>query len=149
MTFKPWQWTREQMKNLALRRPRLMTLLVFLFLYTVSNSVHFTTTTVLEFSPFWQMLAMGAVLATFASLLIYQIVQQHRRFLEMQSASKAALTVRNEINNAFTAIRLSTEKLRDLQGYDEISVRNILSQATYIRDALNKLSELEQDRVPG
>jgi len=31
-----------------------------------------------------------------------------------------------------------------LQGYDEISVRNILSQATYIRDALNKLAELEK-----
>ncbi len=74
----------------------------------------------------------------------YEVVQQHRRVAELQSATKVARTIRNDINNAFTAIRLSTEKLRELKGYDEISVRNILSQATYIRDALNKLAELEK-----
>jgi len=121
-----------------------MTVVVFFFLYTVSNSVHFATATVLKISPFWQMLVMGAVLATFTSLLIYEVVQQHRRVVELQSATKVARTIRNDINNAFTAIRLSTEKLRELKGYDEISVRNILSQATYVRDALNKLAELEK-----
>lgn len=145
MTFAPWQWLRGQLKNLALSKPRLMTVLVFFFLYTVSNSVHYATASVLEISPFWQMLVMGAVLATFASLLIYEVVQQHRRFIEMQSASTAARAVRNEINNAFTAIRLSTEKLQHLKSYDEISVRNILGQATYVRDALNKLATLESD----
>lgn len=145
MAFTPWQWLRQRMKDLALSKPRLMTALVFFFLYTVSNSVHFLTTTVLQISPFWQMLVMGAVLATFTSLLIYEIVQQHRRLAEAQIVTKTARTIRNEINNAFTAIRLSTEKLRDLQGYDELSVRNILAQAAYVRDALNKLAELEQD----
>lgn len=144
MVSSPLEWLREQVKNLALSKPRLMTVVVFFFLYTVSNSVHFATATVLKMSPFWQMLVMGAVLATFTSLLIYEVVQQHRRFAELQSATKVARTIRNDINNAFTAIRLSTEKLRELQGYDEISVRNILSQATYIRDALNKLAELEK-----
>ncbi len=144
MVSSPLEWLREQLKNLALSKPRLMTTLVFFFLYTVSNSVHFVTTTVLKISPFWQMLVMGAVLATFTSLLIYEVVQQHRRVAELQSTTKVARTIRNDINNAFTAIRLSTEKLRELQGYDEISVRNILSQATYIRDALNKLAELEK-----
>ncbi|MFQ5695954.1 MAG: hypothetical protein ACE5HB_08190 [Terriglobia bacterium] len=145
MVFSPWQWLRIQVKSVALSRPRLMTVLVFFFLYTVSNSVHYTTTTVLPISPFWQMLAMGAVLATFTSLLIYEIVQQHRRSLEAQSATKVARTIRDDINKAFTAIRLSTEKLRELRSYDEISVRNILAQATYIRDALNKLAELDRD----
>ncbi len=144
MVSSPLEWLREQVKNLALSKPRLMTTLVFFFLYTVSNSVHFVTTTVLKISPFWQMLVMGVVLATFTSLLIYEVVQQHRRVAELQSTTKVARTIRNDINNAFTAIRLSTEKLRELQGYDEISVRNILSQATYVRDALNKLAELEK-----
>ena len=144
MVSSPLEWLREQVKNLALSRPRLMTVVVFFFLYTVSNSVHFATSTVLKMSVFWQMLVMGAVLATFTSLLIYEVVQQHRRFAELQSATKVARTIRNDINNAFTAIRLSTEKLQELKGYDEISVRNILSQATYIRDALNKLAELEK-----
>ncbi len=142
--YSPLEWLREQVKNLALSKPRLMTVVVFFFLYTVSNSVHFATATVLKISPFWQMLVMGAVLATFTSLLIYEVVQQHRRVTELQSATKVARPIRNDINTAFTAIRLSTEKLRELQGYDEISVRNILSQATYIRDALNKLAELEK-----
>jgi hypothetical protein len=142
--YSPLEWLREQVKNLALSKPRLMTVVVFFFLYTVSNSVHFATATVLKMSPFWQMLVMGAVLATFTSLLIYEVVQQHRRVTELQSATKVARTIRNDINNAFTAIRLSTEKLRELKGYDEISVRNILSQATYVRDALNKLAELEK-----
>ena len=137
MVSSPLEWLREQVKNLALSKPRLMTVVVFFFLYTVSNSVHFATSTVLKMSPFWQMLVMGAVLATFTSLLIYEVVQQHRRVAKLQSATKVARTIRNDINNAFTAIRLSTEKLRELKGYDEISVRNILSQATYIRDALN------------
>ncbi len=144
MVYSPLEWLREQVKNLALSKPRLMTVVVFFFLYTVSNSVHFATATVLKISPFWQMLVMGAVLATFTSLLIYEVVQQHRRVVELQSATKVARTIRNDINNAFTAIRLSTEKLRELKGYDEISVRNILSQATYVRDALNKLAELEK-----
>ena len=142
--YSPLEWLREQVKNLALSKPRLMTVVVFFFLYTVSNSVHFATATVLKISPFWQMLVMGAVLATFTSLLIYEVVQQHRRVAELQCATKVARTIRNDINNAFTAIRLSTEKLRELKGYDEISVRNILSQATYVRDALNKLAELEK-----
>ncbi len=144
MVSSPLEWLREQVKNLALSKPRLMTVVVFFFLYTVSNSVHFATATVLKISPFWQMLVMGAVLATFTSLLIYEVVHQHRRFAELQSATKVARTIRNDINNAFTAIRLSTEKLRELKGYDEISVRNILSQATFVRDALNKLAELEK-----
>ncbi len=71
MVSSPLEWLREQVKNLALSKPRLMTVVVFFFLYTVSNSVHFATSTVLKMSPFWQMLVMGAVLATFTSLLIY------------------------------------------------------------------------------
>lgn len=144
MVFMPWQWFRQQVQKLALSRPRLMTALVFFFLYTVSNYVHFATTTVLKISPFWQMLVTGAVLATFASLLLYEVVRLHRHLAEVQAVTMAARTIRFEINNAFTVIQLSTEKLRDLQGYDEISVRNILAQGGYVRDALNKLAALEQ-----
>lgn len=144
MVFTPWHWLRQQVKQLALSRPRLMTGLLFFFLYTVSNYVHFATTTVLKISPFWQMLVTGAVLATFASLLLYEVVRLHRHLAEVQTVTMAARTIRFEINNAFTVIQLSTEKLRDLQGYDENSVRNILAQGAQVRDGLNKLAELEK-----
>ena len=145
MRFAPWEWLRQRVRLLALSKPRLTTGLVFFFLYTTSNYVHFTTDTVLPVSPFWHMVIMGALVATFASLLFYEVILLHRRLAEVQIVSKAALTVRSEINNSLTVILLSAQKLQTSQVPDERGLQNILSEAAHIERALTKLSELEQE----
>lgn len=129
----------------AVRYPRLASVLVFLFLFTVSNQVEFLSRVVLKIPLFEQMIVTGVVMATFGALLLAELIRLHRQVVEAQMVRTVASTLSHEINNPLQVIQFSAEKLQMLHAYDDHCVGHILTQGVRIRDVLAKLMNLERE----
>ncbi len=130
---------------MAVHSPGLAAALVFFFLFTVSNHVEFTTGMVLQISPFWHMLIMGAVMAVFGAMLMLEVIREYRRLTEVETVRAVVATLHHEINNPLTVIQLSAEKLHELQRYDEPTVTNIITHGTRIYAVVSKLNKLDEE----
>lgn len=138
-------WVRRHVTGLAIRHPSVAAALLFLFLFTLSNHIEFTTGMALQISPFWHMLLIGGVMASFAAILLYDVIRLHRRLAEVQMVRTVVSTLHHEINNPLMVIQLSAEKLQMLKSYDEPTVNNILDYGTAIRDVVGKLGQLDEE----
>ena len=137
-------WVRRQVIRLALRYPRLITVLFLLFLFTVSNHIEFATGMAVRISPLWHTMGEGLIVATFGAFLLYEAIRLYREFAELQMVHIVVRSLHHEINNPLTFLLLSAERLQALNSYDETTVRNILAQGSHIRDVVAKLSQLEE-----
>ena len=148
-----WRWLRERIIGLALSYPFLIAGLMFLFLLTVSNHVFFAVGIAIQVSVFWQMLAIGSVMASFGAALLYEVIRLQSRLTEAWLVRSVVATLQHEINNPLQVINLTAEMLLSSRSYDETSLRNILAEGMRIRDAVAKLSTLTQEvrlrREPG
>lgn len=140
-----WQWLKHRLIQLAANYPQLMVVLIFLFLLTLSNQVYFATGIAVQIPIFWHMLVMGTLMATYGAFLLYEVIRLHGRLAEARLVRTVASTLHHEINNPLMVIQLSAEKLQTLRTYDETTVQNILTQGARIRDALLRLSKLEEE----
>lgn len=138
-------WTRKHILSLAGRYPGLVSALLFFFLFAVSNHIEFTTGMAMQISPFWHMLLVGAVMASFAAILLYDVIRLHRQLAEVQMVRTVVSTLHHEINNPLMVIQLSAEKLQALKSYDEPTVNNILDYGIVIRDVVVKLGTLDDE----
>lgn len=139
-----WKFLRHRLVQLAMGYPPLIAALMFPFLFTVSNHIYSASQLVLPNSSFQHMLTMGTLMATFGALFFYEVLRLYRRLSEVQFVRTVASTMHHEINNPLNVIVLSVEKLKTLNGYDEATIRNILTSSERIRDVVAKLSELEE-----
>jgi len=142
--FKWWSWLRQRVVQIAVRSPGLAAALVFFFLFTVSNHVEFTTGMVMQISPFWHMLIMGAVMAVFGAVLMLEVIREYRKLTEVETVRIVVATLHHEINNPLTVIQLSAEKLHELKRYDELTVDNIITHGTRIYAVVSKLNKLDE-----
>lgn len=138
-------WTRKHILSLAVRYPGLMSALLFFFLFAVSNHLEFTSGMALQSSPFWHMLLVGAVMASFAAILLYEVIRLHRQLAEVRMVRHVVSTLHHEINNPLLVIQLSAEKLQALRAYDDPTVKNILDYGTVIRDVVVQLGSLDYE----
>ncbi len=139
-----WQRARTWTVRLALRYPPLMGALVFLFLHTLSNQIYYTASHIIEMPSYWHMLLMGALMAAFGAVLLYEVIRLTRRLAELEIVRAVATTLLHEINNPLQVIQLSAEKLRTLPQYDPETVANILTYAERIGATVANLSKLRE-----
>lgn len=140
-----WRPVRKQLAQLALRYPPLVATLMFLFFYTVSNHVYFTTAFAIQVPAFWHMLMMGALMASFGAVLLYEVLRLYKKLTELQLVRVVVGTLQHEINNPLAIIRLSAEKLQSVKTYQGDSVQEILTQVQRIQEVVVRLSDLERE----
>ncbi len=117
---------------------------MFLFLHTLSSQVYFTARHVIEMPSYWHMLLMGALMAAFGAVLLYEVIRLTRRLAELEIVRAVATTLLHEINNPLQVIQMSAEKLRTLPQHDPETVGNILTYAERIRSTVANLSKLRE-----
>lgn len=140
-----WSPLRRRIVRLALEYPPLMSALVFLFLLTFSNQIYFVTSSVIPISSFRHMLVVGALMATFGAVLLYELLRSNRRLAQIDMVRPMARSLLHELNNPLQVIQLSAEKLKALDRYDEDCVKNIIAQVERIGDLATKLIQLQEE----
>lgn len=148
-----WGPLRKRIVRLALEYPPLISALMFLFLLTFSNQIYFATSQVIPITSFRHMLLIGALMATFGAVLLYELLRSNRRLAQIDMIRPMARTLLHGLNNPLQVIQLSAEKLKTLDRYDDESVKNIIAQVERIGDLATKLIQLQEDiflhREPG
>ncbi len=139
-----WQRARTWIIRLALRYPALMGALMFLFLHTLFNQVYHTASHIIEMSSYWHMLLMGALMAAFGAVLLYEVIRLTRRLAELEMVRAVATTLLHEINNPLQVIQLSAENLRTRQQYDPETAANILTCVERIRATVADMSKMRE-----
>ncbi len=139
-----WQRARMWIVRLALRYPALMGALMFLFLHTLSNQIYYTASHIIAMPSYWLMLLMGALMAAFGAVLLYEVIRLTRRLAELEIVRAVANTLLHEINNPLQVIQMSAEKLRTLPQHDPETVGNILTYAERIRVTVADMSKMRE-----
>ncbi len=117
---------------------------MFLFLHPLSNQIYYTAGHIIAMPSHWHMLLMGALMAAFGAVLLYEVIRLTRRLAELEIVRAVANTLLHEINNPLQVIQMSAEKLRALPQHDQETVGNILTYAERIRATVADMSKMRE-----